>query len=82
MYFKTKYLECEICKSPFPLSVKIDGKYDNLKKITWYYRNWETYYHSLLHVGNFKQGSRFALRTLYCAYDIRRFNKISKIMIF
>lgn len=26
MYFKTKYLECEICKHPFPISVKIDGK--------------------------------------------------------
>ena len=27
MYFKTKYLECEICKHPYPLSVKIDGKF-------------------------------------------------------
>lgn len=26
MYFKTKYLECEMCKTQFPLTVTIDDK--------------------------------------------------------
>lgn len=26
MYFKTKYLECEICKTPFPIFIKVKGK--------------------------------------------------------
>jgi hypothetical protein len=29
MYFKTKYLECEICKQALPLSVRLNGKYIN-----------------------------------------------------
>jgi hypothetical protein len=33
MYFKTKYLECEICKHPFPISVKINGKYFSFNSV-------------------------------------------------
>ena len=27
IYYKTKYLECEICKHPYPLKIKVNDKY-------------------------------------------------------
>lgn len=33
MYFKTKYLECELCKHPLPLSVIIENKQHDIIEI-------------------------------------------------
>ena len=79
MYFKTKYLECEICKQSLPLSVKLNGKFYQIKKATWHYRNWETESNSIFYFGSIVQRQRFTLRPLCGSHNFRWTYKISKI---